>query len=192
MKFKLAAAIAALSGVCATSAAWADEDAGAYVGGGLGQFNVEIDDFDDVDDTFDNYETDDTAYKLFGGYRISKFLAAEIAYINLGSPSQTVLPGVRVESEVDGFAPYVVGTIPIGNWFEVFGKLGYYFYDANFRVEDELNGTAEFDEESESLVYGAGVGANFGKFNVRLEYEKLDLEDVDDANTLWLTAAYKF
>ena len=77
---------------------------------------------------------------------------------------------------VDGFAPYVVGTLPLGQYFEVYGRLGYYFYDATRGVEDELDNRVEFDEESEDLVYGAGIGANIGeKFNIRAEYEKFDL-----------------
>ena len=112
------------------------------------------------------------------GYRLNKFLAFELDYINLGEPSGAVVPGFNVDAAVDGFAPYVVGTIPLGKWFEVYGRLGYYFYDANIGVEDEINGNrVEFDEESEDLVYGAGIGANIGeRLNVRFEYEKFDLE----------------
>jgi hypothetical protein len=75
----------------------------------------------------------------------------------------------------------------------VYGRLGYYFYDANVGREDELDNRVEFDEESEDLVYGAGVGANIGeKLNVRLEYERFDLQGLDDADSLWLTAAWRF
>ncbi len=52
MKLKLAAAIAALS-VATVPAAFADENAGWYLGGGVGQFNAQIDDVDEVDDTVD-------------------------------------------------------------------------------------------------------------------------------------------
>ena len=114
-----------------------------------------IDDVDHVDDTVDAWDEDDNAYKLFAGYRLNSFLAFELDYINLGEPSGAVVPGFNVDASVDGFAPYVVGTIPLGKCFEVYGRLGYYFYDANVGREDELNGRVEFDEESEDLVYGA-------------------------------------
>jgi OOP family OmpA-OmpF porin len=159
----------------------------------VGQFNAQIDDVDDVDGTVDDWDNDDTAYKFFGGYRLNNFLAFELDYINLGEPSGAVVPGRNLDASVDGFAPYVVGTIPLGNWFEVYGRLGYYFYDATVGVEDELDGRVEFDEESEDLVYGAGVGARIGEqLNIRFEYEKFDLQGVDDADSLWLTAAWKF
>ena len=194
MNVKIASAVAALAVAAAAPAAYAqDENAGWYLGGGVGQFNAQIDDVDDVDATVDEWDNDDTAYKLFGGYRLNNFLAFELDYINLGEPSGSVVPGVNLDAAVDGFAPYVVGTIPLGNWFEVYGRLGYFFYDATLGVESEIDGRAEFDEESEDLVYGAGIGAKIGeKLNVRFEYERFDLQGVDDADALWLTAAWKF
>ena len=194
MKVKIASAVAALAVAAAAPAAYAqDENAGWYLGGGVGQFNAQIDDVDDVDATVDDWDNDDTAYKFFAGYRMNNFLAFELDYINLGEPSGSVVPGVNLDAAVDGFAPYVVGTIPLGNWFEVYGRLGYYFYDATVGVENEIDGRAEFDEESEDLVYGAGIGAKIGeKLNVRFEYERFDLQGVDDADSLWLTAAWKF
>ena len=194
MNVKIAAALATLAVAAAAPAAYSqDENRGFYLGGGVGQFNAQIDDVDEVDNTVDNWDEDDTAYKFFGGYRMNNFLAFELDYINLGEPSGAVVPGRNVDASIDGFAPYVVGTIPLGNWFEVYGRLGYFFYDANVGVEDELDNRVEFDEESEDLVYGAGVGAKIGeRLNVRFEYERFDLQGVDDADSLWLTAAWKF
>jgi OOP family OmpA-OmpF porin len=196
MNLKLTAAIAALltgSMVPAANAQVQSEVSGFYIGGGVGQFNAGIDDVDDVDETVEAWDDDDTAYKFFGGYRINRFLAVELDYINLGEPSGAVVPGFNVDASVDGFAPYVIGTIPLGAYFEVYGRLGYYFYDANVGREDELDNRVEFDEESEDLVYGAGIGANIGeKLNIRFEYEKFDLQGLDDADALWLTAAWRF
>jgi OmpA-OmpF porin, OOP family len=192
MNLKVAAAVAALS-LATVPAAFADETTGWYLGGGFGQFNAQIDDIDEVDDTVDGWDESDDTYKLFAGYRVNPFLSFELDYINLGEPSGAVVPGFNVDSAVDGFAPYVIGTIPIGKWFEVYGRLGYYFYDATVGVEDELGGRVEFDEESEDLVYGAGVGLNLAeRLNIRFEYEKFDLEGLDDADALWLTAAWRF
>jgi opacity protein-like surface antigen len=192
---KLAAALAAVS-LAAVPAAFAQEQeevSGFYIGGGAGQFNAHIDDVDDVDATVDEWDEDDTAYKFFAGYRLNRFLAFELDYINLGEPSGNVVPGFNVDSSVDGFAPYVVGTIPLGRFFEVYGRAGYYFYDATRGVTDTLDNRVEFDEESEDFVYGAGIGANVGeKFNVRFEYEKFDIEGLDDTDALWLTAGWRF
>lgn len=195
MNLKLTATMAALS-VALVPTAFAqgqEEVSGFYIGGGAGQFNASIDDVDDIDETVEGWDEDDTAYKFFAGYRLNKFLAFELDYINLGEPSGAVVPGRNVDAAVDGFAPYVVGTLPLGQYFEVYGRLGYYFYDATRGVEDALDNRVQFDEESEDLVYGAGIGANIGeKFNVRAEYEKFDLAGLDDADALWLTASWRF
>ena len=195
LNFKLAAAFSALS-LVAVPTAFAqqqEEVSGFYLGGGLGQFNAQIDDVDQIDDTVDRWDEDDTAYKVFGGYRLNRFLAFELDYINLGEPSGSVVPGFNVDSSVDGFAPYVVGTLPLGPYFELYGRAGYYFYDATRGVSDTLDNRVEFDEESQDFVYGAGIGANIGeKFNVRAEYERFDIEGLDDADALWVTAAWRF
>jgi OOP family OmpA-OmpF porin len=195
MNLKSAAALTALS-VTLVSAAYAQEQrevSGFYLGGGLGQFSAGIDDVDDIDETVDSWDEDDTAYKIIAGYRLNRILAFELDYINLGEPSGAIVPGVNVDAAVDGFAPYVVGTLPLGQYFEVYGRAGYYFYDATVGVEDELDNRVQFDEESEDVVYGAGIGANIGEnFNLRFEYEKFDLEGLDDADNLWLTAAWRF
>src|SRR4051812_49275200 len=83
------------------------ETSGFYVGAGAGQFNAGIDDVNDVDDAINSWDESDTAYKIFGGYRLNRFLAFELDYINLGKPSGAVVPGFNVDKSVDGWAPYV-------------------------------------------------------------------------------------
>ena len=157
------------------------------------RFNAGLDDVDQIDNTVDAWDEDDTAYKFFGGFRLNKVLAFELDYMNLGEPSGAVVPGNNLDASVDGFAPYVIGTVPLGERFEVYGRLGYFFYDATRSQDDGFGGRVQFDEESEDLVWGAGLGANIGeKLNVRFEYERFDLEGLDDADALWLTAAWKF
>jgi OOP family OmpA-OmpF porin len=194
MNLKLTAALATLSLAAVPAFSQTQtETSGWYLGGGVGQFNAQIDDVDQVDNAIDKWDEDDTAYKVFGGYRFNRFLSFEADYINLGKPSGAVVPGFNLDQSVDGFAPYVIGTIPIGPWFEVYGRLGYYFYDANQRQRSEANGDLQFDEESQDLVWGGGIGANIGeKLNLRLEYERYDLKRLDDADSLWLTAAWRF
>ncbi len=186
-------AVLALAALAATANAKAqDNESGFYAGGGVGSFDVEIDDFDDVDDTVDRYDSDDTAWKAFVGWRANPYLALELAYVNLGSPDDEIAPDTRLTVETDGFAPYVVGTIPIGDWFEVFGKAGYYFYDVEARLSSPL-GDASESESNETFTWSAGLGLNvFERVNVRLEYEQFDFDEADDASALWLTGAWRF
>jgi len=173
------------------SVASADNDRGVYVGAGVGAFKIKIDDVDDVTSTVDRYSSDDTAYKAFVGYRFARYFAVEAAYVNLGSPDDEVLPGITAETEIDGFAPYLLATLPLGP-VELFAKAGYFFYDAEVRVRSVL-GSAAAGDSGEEFTYGGGIGLNLlERINVRLEYEMFDVEDTDETNALWLTAAWKF
>lgn len=162
---------------------------GLYIGAGVGQFNVEIDDVEDLTDQ--DFDSDDTSLKLFGGWRFSPFFAAELAYIDFGGPEDTINvlgTDVKTEVEISGFAPYLVGTLPLGI-FELFAKVGYYFYD----VDVSASGLGSESDSNEDLVYGAGFGVVlFDHLNARVEYEIIDISDVDDANAVWITGAWRF
>ena len=71
------------------------------------------------------------ALSIFGGYRFTDHVAAELAYSYLGSyylhgfsgPGHT-LPAGREENRVDAFSLAAVGTAPLNDTFSLYGKLG--------------------------------------------------------------------
>jgi opacity protein-like surface antigen len=174
-------------GAFAGTSAFADNEGGLYLGAGIGQFNVEIDDVVDVPSTVESFDGDDTAYKVFAGWRFNPYIGIELDYVDLGGPDDEV-EDVRVEAEINGIAPYLIGTLPLGP-IELFGKVGYYFYDVELNAEN----IGSVDDSNEDLVYGAGIGLTlFGHLHARLEYEIIDISEVDDANALWLSGAWRF
>ncbi len=192
MKFGITVVVALAALATATGAQSQENESGFYAGAGVGSFDVKIDDFDDVDDTIDRYDSDDTAWKAFAGWRMNEYLGFELAYVNLGSPDDEILPDVRLTTETDGFAPYVVGTLPIGDWFELFAKAGYYWYDTEARLTTPAGSTRD-SQGNETFTWSAGAGVNiFERVNVRLEYEQFDFDEADDASALWLNAGYRF
>ncbi len=195
MKLKHVIYAAAISGAVATAAYSQEptETSGFYLGGGIGQFDAKIHNFNDVVDTVDEWKDSTTAYKVYGGYRLNPYLGFELDYINLGKGSSDVVPGNNLENKVDGFAPYAIGTIPIGRYFEVYGRAGWYFYNANRSYTDALDNTVKFKEDTDSFVWGGGIGANIGeKFNIRAEYERFDIKDMEKSDALWLNAGWRF
>jgi Outer membrane protein beta-barrel domain len=190
-----AATLLALSGTW--TAANAENDSGFYLGGGVGQFNVKVDDVDDTDDAIERLDDDDTSWKAFVGYRFNPYLSLEAAYIDFGGPSDRIEGSGSsgdYKVEASGFAPYVIGTLPLGP-VELFAKVGYYFYDADLTVDlDDLGGDVFRSSSSEEdLLYGAGVGMTFFEhLHGRLEYEKIDSDVVDDADAIWLSGAWRF
>lgn len=178
---------------CGSTAAVADENVGLFVGGGVGQFGLEFDDIDDAAGDFD-FDESDTAFKLFAGWRFNPYISAELAYMNLGNPSDAFDDGVNtgeIDTDVSGFAPYLVGTLPLG-MFELYARVGYLFYDVDVDVNFG-SGSFGSSDSGEAFAYGVGAGiVVLDHLNFRLEYEKYEISDADNADAYWLTAAWRF
>jgi hypothetical protein len=174
-----------------------DNDEGFYVGGGVGQFNIDIDGIDGVDEAVERLDDEDTAWQAFIGWRLNPYISLQAAYIDFGGPEDdfsTSGSSGNYKAELSGFAPSIIGHLPLGP-VEFTAKLGYYFYDIDITANiDDLGGNVfESNDSGEDLMYGAGVGMTFfERLNAKLEYEKIDLEGVDDADALWLTGAWRF
>ena len=187
----VALAVAALATATGAGADDLNDEAGIYFGGGVGQYNVTVDDFDDVTTAIERYDSDDTAWKGILGWHANRFLSLELDYVNLGSPEDQISPGVFAETETDGFAPYVVGTLPVGI-FDLFAKAGYYMYETNTRVTSPL-GIARSSQSGDDFTWSLGAGVTFFKnFNLRLEYEQFDFQNTDNSNALWLNGTFRF
>ena len=196
-------AIAALVALGLVAAPAFAADTGPYFGAGVGQFNVQLDDLD--------FDEGDVGFKIFGGYNFLKWLGAEVAYIDGGTAedkySDPDLGSAKVGIDVSAFTLAGVGTLPIGDMFELYGKLGMAFWDGDLRISasglicDELAAEglpcSETDSESgEDFYWGIGAGVNFGEnFNIRLEYEAFQIgaDDIDaDADFISGSVVYRF
>ena len=82
----LAVAMVALGGISSISYA-AENPSGVYLGAGVGQFNVQIDDINQTDNAIQRLDDNDAAWKAFVGYRFNPYIALEAAYIDLGKPN---------------------------------------------------------------------------------------------------------
>jgi OOP family OmpA-OmpF porin len=72
----------------------------------------------------------DTAWKIFGGYQFMRYLAAEVAYTDLGKVKASAsAPGVSASAEVksNAWELVAVGSYPIGtSGFAPYAKAGFY------------------------------------------------------------------
>lgn len=193
----IAASLLALS--CGTALAQDDNTRGFYVGGGFGQFNIGIDDVDETDNAVSKIDDDDHAWRIFGGYRVNQYFAAELNYVDFGENSGSTGSSSSGTSgnytaDLAGFQPAIYGIVPLGP-VELYGKLGYYFYDVDLSVNlDNINqDNFSADTSEEALSYGVGVGVTFfERLNAKLEYEKIDTDLIDDLDAIWLTGAWRF
>ena len=164
---------------------------GFYLGGGIGDFSSSVDEInslDSIDDAGIDFSDGDNAMKVFAGWHFNRFLAVQGDFVDFGESSGAVSPSARGSSDVQGLAPSVVATIPIGP-LELFGRVGMMFYE----IDLNLTGGRVVDESGEDLVWSAGLGIDvLDRLNLRLEYEEIDIEQLDEADALWLNVAWKF
>src|SRR5688500_13661713 len=104
-------AILALTLGAAGAASAQDEldTTGPYAGASLGQFDVTIDDLGGVEDVLEDLDSDDSAWKLFFGWRFNPYIALEADYVDLGAPNGNFDASGSsgdYELELSGFAAY--------------------------------------------------------------------------------------
>lgn len=150
-------------------------DNGFYLGAGIGQANVDID-AGPID-----IDGDDTGFKAIAGFRPLDFFAVELNYIDFGSVEDG---GAKVDA--DAIAAFAVGFLPVGP-VDLYAKAGLADSDASARI-----GALRADSDGTDFAYGVGVQFRFLSLSARLEYEKFDLDDVDDLNMLTLGLTYTF
>jgi OOP family OmpA-OmpF porin len=157
-----AAAMAVSAGAVAQQ-----QDTGWYVGGMIGQSDLDID--------------KDTAWKASIGYQINRTFSAELGYTNLGKVSEGT-------SEVEGTAWEVIGLgkLPVGNQFSVYGLAGI----AMTKTEGRILGV-NFDDDSTELTFGVGaqydVSRNLG---ARLQWQRYGADE--DVDVISVGVVFKF
>jgi OOP family OmpA-OmpF porin len=148
------------------------QDSGFYVGAGIGDFSVDV----------GSFSGSDTGFKLFGGYKFIKYLAAEVEYIDGGTVDDS-----GFEIDVSGWNLSGVGILPVGEKFNVFAKLGMIFWDA------DLGGMESASDSGEDFSWGIGAGYSFTEqFGMQLEYQGFEIEDTDTVDMISLGASWKF
>jgi len=171
-KLMLAILILGLAGTCVLAA----DDKGVFVGAGFGYLKQ------DLSISTENFQDNSTAWKAFGGYRPMKFFSIEGGYIDFGSAKDSVDLGGGPESvsiDTTGWNLDLVGTIPLGDIIEIYGKAGYLWWDSTLNASSASGSTSGSD-----WIYGAGAKFVIAKkAAIRLEYEKFDLPDT---KTLYL------
>lgn len=176
-------------------------DSGFYAGAGLGLSSLETDSVEIVDGERFKFDDSGTGWKIFGGWRM-KYVAFELDYVDLGTLEDrftvdldtTTQLTAKTEIGLTAWVPYVVGTYPIG-MFELSGKVGYAFYDADLDVQVTDGIDTERDSASESdedFAWGVGAGMTvLDNLHVKVEYETIEVSDAD-VSVWWLTGAWRF
>lgn len=119
----------------------------------------------------------DTGFSATVGYRFNRYLAAELTYADFGEyeriESFTGFSATRYEIGVSGPSVSVLGSLPLGEQWELFLRGGLLFTEQEVSMR-ATNGI-DRDYSDEVVIAGAGVQWSFApRWATRLEYQRTD------------------
>ena len=143
-----------------------------------------------------NCDDTDKGPKVEIGYDFNKTFGVELGYTSFGTVFDSNNNSVRIKQKSNAVTLSVLGTVPIGEYFGIYGRLGYARYDTN--NTGVVEGVALKDEHGNTPMWGAGIKFNASEqFALRLEYQNYsDLSDLpghkDDVKGLFAGGVYRF
>ncbi len=143
--------------------------AGPYLGGALGQSKFkEWCDTGGSPVTLASCEDTDTSWRVLGGYRFNRYVGVEATYVDWGEVTASTNTA-RVSAKQNSYGLAAVGTMPLGERFELFGKAGF------LNTEQETTSTRTVTRDETELHYGLGVKYAFTRnWALRGEWENTD------------------
>lgn len=160
-------------------------DSGWLVGGQIGQSKLKFDCPAGLscDDT-------DTAFRIFGGYNFNKNFGAELGYSELGKAKFSAA-GVSGDAKSTAWDVMAVGTLPLNQKFDLYGKLGWYFADT------KTSGALSSSDSNNDFTFAIGGAYNFNKnLSARLEWQQYTKVGSDsnngDVDVIGVGVVYKF
>lgn len=188
----IAAAVLGLGALLAIPQAAAQ---GFYIGAHVGESDADAGNAVPQLITSGSFDGSGSGMKLFFGLQFHQNFAVEMAFVDLGEANYsgtccfgTPVTGGRLETS--GFNFSFVGTAPLNPSFSLFGKAGFFSWEAEAR---DLTGGLPFSgrETGTDLSYGFGAAFHVTK-NLSLRAEWEQFEAVDDISLLSLGVAFRF
>jgi OOP family OmpA-OmpF porin len=196
--------MAAGMAVSSLTMAQAMPEAGWYLGGSFGQAQPDL----DCSGTT-SCDDKDSSWKIFAGYQMSRNLAVEFGYSNLGEVTATTpsffLPGfgtipsanISIESsvwEVSG-----VGSLPVADRFSFFGRAGLYMADTDVSIRFAgPPGVVDDSDDNIGLTLGFGARVDLTRnLGIRAEWQRyMDVSagdfDESDVDVMALSLVWRF
>jgi len=176
----------------------ADDPAGFYLGGSIGEANVRLN--QSVSDATTSFDEHHNGWKALIGFRPISVVGAELEYIDFGKPTTTTTSGAgttvtEAQSKAAALFGMVYLPLPVP-FLDVFGKAGYARLQTTGDIVDVQCVTGApgcgtlfaLNRTDTRLAYGAGVQVKFANVAVRAEYERIDASTGDpDMLSLGLT-----
>lgn len=183
-----------LIGMIALAAPAAAAEKGFYLGAGFGVSSLDVRDFA-PDYAHLRFEESDFGYKLFAGWRVSKYFAAEAGYTNFGDVRQWEGGNMEFFQEADigvsMFSAEAVGLIPLSDKVDLFGKLGIASWDSSV-ITTTGGETEDLSTSGTDPTFGIGLAVRIKKFGIRFEGDWLQVPDAGEVFLLSASLTYIF
>ena len=134
----------------------------------------------------------DIGYTALFGYRFHRFFGAELGLAKFGDLKSTAKADMDF-GDGNGFVPAsvsltfsaggpmvsAIGILPLGEKFELYGRLGYLFTSSERALTSKVNGQSggfgSAKGDSQNPVYGIGFSYNINQvYSIRGEYQQLN------------------
>jgi hypothetical protein len=162
-----------------------------YIGGGVGYYRLNDEDFPDSED-----ELDDNRWSWRGqvGVQFNPVFSLEGGYTDFGD-----LEDGNLELDADGSFVAALVHLPLGGGFAPYGKLGQLWWDVERSVTRSDRGPigggttiVRSSEDGNDTFYGLGVRFGEGPgLQMRIEYDRFALDDAD-ADMASVNLQYRF
>lgn len=177
---QLVAGMAVILGAASANA----EVIGIYAGAGVGQVELS----EEVDGL--EFDANDTLFTVFGGYQFNDYFAVELGYIDGGTADDSVA-GVDVEVSTEAVQASILGSVPIGSKFSIYGRAGIISWKSETFASSRF-GTFEAEGEGEDFAWGIGGAFKpIAPLMLRVEYGGAEIE-ATDMRIITVSAAYVF
>lgn len=157
-----------------------------YVGASIG--NAWQSDSTDANEVFNeagNIDENSTGWKIFGGFRSESFFGVEGGYRDLGEV-ESKISDETYKTSTNGWDVEAIGIVTL-SVVRLFGKAGAFFWntDSSYTSFSEA-------ESGTSFIWGLGAGITLGPVGVRLEWESMEVDSMDNLSMLSLGASLGF
>ncbi|MGH8198071.1 MAG: outer membrane beta-barrel protein [Steroidobacteraceae bacterium] len=141
----------------------------------------------DVVDATSSVDDSDTGFGLGVGYLVNEHFAVELAYVDLGAAnynangtvddgSGAVPASLGLEASAQGPVFSLLGILPIGERFAVFGRLGIASMNSEGSIRVSIDGVSDGTSDSTQRSNGVyGLGGEFAtsdRFGIRVEWDR--------------------
>jgi OOP family OmpA-OmpF porin len=152
--------------------AMAQQPTGPYLGLYGGRAEVEFDDYP--------ISMSSSGFGAFVGWQILEPLGIELGYFDANTMS-TTLGEFRGELDAKALTASVIGTLPLGDRWSLFGRAGTIQWQSDQSIiqSDVLIYKERFKDTD--IWLGVGIGVMLDNARIRLEYSRADAADSDQS-----------